>query len=148
MNDPRSRTREVLEQGYLLSLGTVDEGGVWVSDIIYISDDQFNIYWMSNPNFRHSKAIEKNPKVAGTITASQKPGELDFAVQLEGAAEKLNGPQLALVAKYLIKRGKTIPKKITNILREGYSWYKLTPTKIELIDQKNFKFEKQKITFN
>lgn len=143
MNDLKLRIKEVLDRGYLLSLGTVDDNGVWVADVIYISDEQQNIYWMSSPDFRHSKAIAKNPKVAGTITVSQKPGDLDFAIQLEGVAEKMAGPQLALAAKFLMKKGKAVPSKIIDILREGYCWYKLTPTKIELIDQKNFGFEKQ-----
>ena len=148
MIDIRKRIKEVLEQGYLLSLGTVDGAGVWVADVIYIADNDLNLYWMSDPKFRHSQAIAKNQNVAGTITASQKPSDKDFAIQLEGKAEQLDGLQFALVAKYLLKQGKPEPKKVINILREGYSWYKLSHTKIELIDQKNFGFEKQRLTKN
>ena len=146
MIDIGSRVREVLDKGYLMSLGTVDDGGVWVADIVYVADDELNIYWMSNPDFRHSKAIAKNAKVAGTITVSQKQGDLDFAVQLEGAAEKLDGARLTIATKFLMKKGKPGPSKVLNILMKGYSWYKLVPTKIELIDQKNFDFQKQKIS--
>ncbi len=145
MIDLKSRVKEVLEQGYLLSLGTIDGAGVWVADVIYVSDEKFNIYWMSSPDFRHSKAIAQNPKVAGTITVSQNRSELDFAVQLEGVAEKLSGPQLVVSTKFLLKKGKPAPSMVVNILKEGYCWYKLTPTKIELIDRKNFGFERQTV---
>lgn len=43
-NKIKNLIKEVLDQGYLMSLATVDDGGVWVSDVIYIYDDNFNIY--------------------------------------------------------------------------------------------------------
>ena len=66
-HDIKKLIKEVLEKGYLMSLGTVDEGGVWVCDVIYIFDDDLNIYWMSKDFRRHSKAILINPGIAGTI---------------------------------------------------------------------------------
>ena len=51
--DIKRLIKEVLEKGYLMSLGTVDEGGVWVSDVIYVFDDEFNLYWISDPDTRH-----------------------------------------------------------------------------------------------
>ncbi|MDP3762541.1 MAG: pyridoxamine 5'-phosphate oxidase family protein, partial [bacterium] len=79
--------KEVLNKGYLMSLATLDDGGVWASDVIYVYDDDLNIYWMSYPNVRHSEAILKNPKVAGTITASEQSGE-ELGIQFDGIAEK------------------------------------------------------------
>ena len=31
--------------------------GIWVADVIFIHDDDLNVYWMSHPECRHSKAI-------------------------------------------------------------------------------------------
>ena len=45
MFNVRERTLEVLKQTHLMSLATVDDGGVWVSDVIFIYDDNLNIYW-------------------------------------------------------------------------------------------------------
>lgn len=42
-NNNRDLIKEVLEKGYLMSLATEDDGGVWVSDVIYIYDEKFNI---------------------------------------------------------------------------------------------------------
>lgn len=148
MIDIKERIKKVLEQGYLLSLGTIDEGGPWVSDVIYISDDDFNLYWMSNTKFRHSEAIEKNNNVAGTITVSQKPGVLDFGLQIKGTSKKLEGLNLTLIAKYLKKKGKVVPDKVIDILLGGYAWYQMKPTTIELIDQENYNFDKKKIDLN
>ena len=63
--DIKARILEVLEKGYLISLATHDDGGLWVADVVYTFDDDLNIYWMSYPTVRHSKAIEDNNQAAG-----------------------------------------------------------------------------------
>ena len=71
MTNIKQKITEVLEQGYLMSLGTVDDRGVWVADVIYVFDDDLNLYWMSKTFRRHSETIDKtNSQVAGTITIS------------------------------------------------------------------------------
>ena len=146
MVDIRKRVLEVLGQTHLMSLGTIDDGGVWVADVIFIYDDDLNIYWMSSPGCRHSAAILKNNKVAGTITYSTKSKESNFGIQLEGTVEKIEGVRFDLLIKHLTKRGHKIPNisKALEIL-DGDLWYKMTPAKIELIDEANFSFDKQQL---
>ena len=88
--------KEVLEKGYLMSLATVDVGGVWVADVIYVHDDELNIYWISDSEIRHSEAILKNNKVAGAITVSG-PGENNLGIQFEGLAEKIEGSRYRFI---------------------------------------------------
>lgn len=133
--------KEVLEEGYLMSLGTVDDGGVWVADVIYVYDDQLHIYFMSDPGARHSQAILKNPNVSGTITVSGK-GEQNLGIQFSGIAEKIDGPRYDLAKKHFAKRGKPEPKESEDVL-DGDSWYMLKLKKIELISEKHFGFEKK-----
>jgi uncharacterized protein YhbP (UPF0306 family) len=134
---------EVLGKGYLMSLAIQDDGGVWVADVIYIYDDAMNIYWMSDPDVRHSQAILKNNKVAGTITVSG-PGENSLGIQFDGVAGKIEGPRYDLAKKHYSKRQKPEPKETDDVL-QGDSWYVLKPKKIELIYEKLFGFEKQKL---
>lgn len=133
--------KDVLDKGYLMSLATHDDGGVWCCDVIYVHDDDFNIYWMSDPEVRHSEAIHKNNRVAGTITISG-PKEDNLGVQFEGQAERLKGARLGLAVKHLRKRRKIVPKKVVDIL-DGDSWYVLRPKKIELTHEEFFGFDKQ-----
>ena len=139
--DFKERITEVLEKGHLISLGTVDDGGVWVADLVYIFDDELNIYWMSSPDFRHSKALLENKMVGGSITVSNYSKEDNFGIQVEGVAKKIDGDRYDLTLKHLSKRGHSIPKEDDDVLN-GYSWYVLTPTKIDLIDEKNLNFDK------
>jgi uncharacterized protein YhbP (UPF0306 family) len=140
----RQLIKEVLEKGYLMSLGTLDEGGVWVCDVIYIYDEDLNLYWMSDPDVRHSKTVLKIPKIAGTITVSL-PKEDNLGIQFEGVAKKIEGARFDLAKKHYAKRNKPTPKETDDIL-QGDSWYVLKPSRVELICEKLFGFNKQIIT--
>ena len=135
--------KEVLDQGYLMSLATTDDGGVWVADVIYVHDDELNIYWMSDPDVRHSKAIIGTKKVAGTITVNL-PKESNFGIQFEGLAEKIEGERYDLAKKHYAKRKKSEPQESDDVL-QGDSWYILKPKKIQLICEKLFGFDKKTI---
>lgn len=125
-----------------MSIATVDNGGVWVCDVIYIHDDDLNIYWMSDSDVRHSQAIIKNSRVAGSITVSGR-GEDNLGIQFEGIAGKIDGDRYDLALKHYKKRSKPTPEETDDVLR-GDSWYILKPKKIELICEKLFGFDKKK----
>jgi len=135
--------KEVLEKGYLLHLATVDDGGIWIAPVIYIFDDTLNIYWMSDPDVRHSEAVLKNPQVAGTITVSGQ-GEKNLAIQFSGVAERIDGPRFDLATKHFAKRKKPLPTETDDVL-QGDSWYVVKPKLIELINEEHFGFKKQKL---
>lgn len=141
--DIKQLVKEVLGKGYLMSMATIDGGGAWVCDVIYIHDEDLNIYWMSDPDARHSQAIVKNNSVAGTITVNGQ-GEDNLGIQFEGIAEKIDGARYDLALKHYAKRKKPTPKESDDVLRGG-SWYILKPKKIELICEKLFGFNKKKI---
>ena len=146
MIDVRGRIKEVLGQTHLMSLAVCDENGPWVADVVFIYDDDLNIYWMSDKNARHSQAIKKDNKVAGSITYSTKSKVPNFGIQFEGAAEQLEGIQFMLLIKHLAKRSYPAPdiSQATKLM-DGDVWYKLTPKKIGLIDEENFGYDRQNI---
>lgn len=133
----------VLGQGYLMSLAVQDEGGLWVSDVNFVYDDDLNIYWMSDPEFRHSKAILNNSNVAGTITINA-PKEDNFGIQFSGHAKKTDEEREDLISKYCNKKNRPNPEDNSKFLR-GYSWYMLKPDRIELICEKYYGYDKKSI---
>lgn len=144
MTDIRQRILEVLQKTHLMSLGVVDEKGPWVADVVFIFDEDLNIYWMSDPDARHSRAVRENKKAAGSITYSTRSKEPNFGLQIEGAAGQLEGVQFALLVKHLAKRNYPKPKiSDAKKLLDGDCWYKLIPKKIGLIDEENFGHERQ-----
>lgn len=144
--DLRERVKEVLAKTHLMSLATWDEDGVWVADVIFIYDDNFTFYWMSDPACRHSQAILKNGQVAGTITASADSNIPNFGIQFSGAAQKIEGPRYDLAVKHHTKRGRPAPAESDDVLH-GDSWYQLTSTKLHLIDEANFGYQAQEVVF-
>lgn len=140
----KEKIMEILKQTHLMSLGVSDKNGPWVADVIFIYDDDLNIYWMSDPEARHSKAILLNNKIAGSITHSTKSKESNLGIQFEGNAEKLEGIQFKLLIKHLAKRGYPKPdiSQAAKLL-DGDCWYKLTPTTTYLIDEENFGYDRQ-----
>ncbi len=127
-----------------MSLATMDEGGLWVADVVFVFDENFNVYWMSDPEVRHSKAIFKNTQVAGSITISNKSKEPNLGIQFSGKAEKIDGARHDLAVKHLTKRGYPEPKETDDVLR-GDSWYVLRPIKIDLVDEENYGYDKKSL---
>jgi uncharacterized protein YhbP (UPF0306 family) len=142
--DIKARIKEVLNRGYLLSLGTQDDGGVWVADVIYTYDDDLNIYWMSLPQTRHSQAIEKNGQAAGAITLTSYGEKPELGIQFAGSVQKAETIPPEAVAKYFLKQGDEVPEEGEDVLGE-HSWYVLRPTKIDLNDTENFGWHKKKL---
>jgi uncharacterized protein YhbP (UPF0306 family) len=145
MTDIKGLIRDVLERGDFVSLAILDQEGIWVFDVLYVYDDDLNLYWLSEPEVRHSRAILIHPKVAGTITVSGR-GEDNFGIQFEGRGGKIDGPRFDLAKKKSAKCNKPAPKEGDDFL-QGDSWYILKPTRIDLICEKLFRYEKQRIDF-
>ncbi len=127
-----------------MSLATIDSGGVWVADLVYVCDADFNIYWMSHDKVRHSKAISENPAVAGSITTNLRNKEPNLGIQFSGIATKIDGPRFDLAKLQMKKRGNPEPKEGDDVLK-GASWYVLKPKRIDLIDEVNLGFKKMSL---
>jgi uncharacterized protein YhbP (UPF0306 family) len=113
--------------------------------VIFIADQEWNIYWLSKTAARHSQSISKNSSVAASITVSNGQGEDNIGLQVEGVASKLAGDNLELATKHLAKRKKPAPKSLGEILNVGQSWYCLKPRRLELIYEPLFGFTKKSL---
>jgi len=137
--------RSILEKGYLMSLGVSDSSGPWVSDVLYVHNNAFEIYWLSDVSVRHSQAIEKNPLVAASISLVSSSNDKEIGLQIMGKAEKITGDVLDLSTKFRRKQGKPVPKHEGEIMAAGHSWYVLHPTKIDVIHAPLFGWEKKEL---
>jgi uncharacterized protein YhbP (UPF0306 family) len=137
--------RSILDKGYVMSLGTVDESGPWVTDLIFVHDNAFILYWISDVSVRHSLAIKKNPSVAVAVSLTNLSISEEVGVQIMGRAEKLTGDFLEIAVKHRIKRGMIPPKKEGDILGSGESWYALYPSKIDIIHTPLFGTSKKEL---
>ena len=121
-----------------MSLATSDAGGLWVADVTYVSDD-LTVYWPSHPLVRHSRALERNPFVAGSITLNTEPHQLDKGLQFSGVARRFRDDSTRVLPLYNKKR-----KNDEDVsLPQDFVWYCLQLTLIDLIYEPLFGKEKK-----
>jgi nitroimidazol reductase NimA-like FMN-containing flavoprotein (pyridoxamine 5'-phosphate oxidase superfamily) len=86
---PQDRARSLIERNSLLTLSTVDgHGRPWVSPVFYSLDDDYQVYWVSDVEARHSANIRETGAVA-IVIHDLVDGHTD-AVYIEGTAVELN----------------------------------------------------------
>ncbi|KKS03531.1 MAG: hypothetical protein UU56_C0019G0009 [Candidatus Curtissbacteria bacterium GW2011_GWA2_41_24] len=128
-------------------LATFSAKGPWVATLVFGHDANFNLYWISFDNTRHTVELEKNPQVAAAINKQPTGGGQDKGLQIEGKAMRLPEEQILGAAReYFAKRGTPhMPKTLeeVNTLTEGRSWFVLKPTKIYIYYGPLFGYERK-----
>jgi len=134
-----SEKREILdflESRKLMSVGTYYKLP-WAAPVYFLFDDDFNLFFVSNPKTKHCKNIEKNPKVSITIANSeQDPEGKKKGFQARGLAKKVTSvSEVKEIIKIWNKRG---------FVKVGYAefkkfwksrFYKIKLTDIQMFDQ-------------
>ena len=85
----QDRVRALIERNSVLTLATVDPSGhPWVSPVFYSIDDDFEIYWVSAVDARHSANVRDTGVVA--IVVHDSLDDQTDAVYIEANAVELN----------------------------------------------------------
>ena len=125
-----------LHKAKILHLATsTRDGQPWVSNVWFVADDDFNIYWISSTTRRHSHEITENQKVAASICSVREPSESDMGgLQLEGIASEVTNPlEIAKALKLYAARGiftVSQVKKFMADLHYPHRFYKIMPSTI------------------
>lgn len=83
--------KRFLNEQKLMAIATSSKDkGMWIANVYYAIDKDFNFYFVSEPSTRHSQDIHENEDVAIAI-ARFAPDNLSdrIGVQLSGKAEKI-----------------------------------------------------------
>jgi uncharacterized protein YhbP (UPF0306 family) len=151
--DVGNRVKFFLSAHHVLSLATQGPDGPHAASLFYACDG-FSLLWVSDIETRHSREIERNPRVAATIA----PDCSDFAavrgLQIAGHARRVAGDDemrrhlTVLEARFpFLKQLSAAPEK----LRQAYARtavYRLDPTKITLIDNSRGFGHKEAVEFS
>ena len=66
--DYQKLARDIIEQNQYMTLGTTSpDGKPWVSPVVYAFDKNYNFYWISLPNSKHSQNITANKNISLAI---------------------------------------------------------------------------------
>lgn len=137
-----------------LTLATTDGQAVWAASVFYASDDELNLYFVSDYRTRHSKDIAAIPRCSGTVNADVDEWLSVKGLQMKGEATVLDGLARANALRlYLVKfagvralfekpqdaNEETIAQRL-----KAANLYRFSPKWIRLIDNSRwfgYKFE-------
>ena len=109
----------------------------WSACVYYLFDDNFNLYFVSNPKTKHCVNISKNSKVSIVIVNSeQDPEGKKKGFQARGSASKVTSVgEIKEIIKAWNKRG--FVKVTYNEFKKAWKsrFYKIKLTDIQLFDQ-------------
>jgi hypothetical protein len=140
----RAAIARMLEAHNTLTLATSRDGVPWSATVFYVSDEEFNLYFVSDHRTRHAQDMVDNPRVALAINADVDNWNDVRGLQIEGEAAKVAGVERAkALALYLAKFAsvkalfeaprsadeQTIAQRLKNT-----DFWRVTPSWIRLID--------------
>lgn len=129
------KEKYIVENTFLMSLATNTTNGIWVSDVIHVTDGITpNIYWISSSHSKHSQALESLSECAISITHTQKAGEPKLGVQMRGFAKKFEGDAYALTCLHAEKQGLPKPASVAEYCGDDL-WYVFTPDVVQIFDE-------------
>ncbi|NWG16474.1 MAG: pyridoxamine 5'-phosphate oxidase family protein [Chloroflexi bacterium] len=104
MNDTQAAIRAFLEGQSTLALATSnDRGQAEVAPVFYVSDEAFNLYWLSSPDSRHSLNLAARPRAAATIYPAVWDWQDIRGLQIEGEAAVVTEMRALILARYRAK---------------------------------------------
>ena len=140
--DVRSLITDYLKGTQQMQLSTCLDNQPWTCTVYYAYDENLDLYWLSRPERRHSREIEANPNVSGTIVKQHTYGEKVRGIQFVGKAKKLTGIEAVHGMKVYSGRYSTPRERVNNILAgangEKHVVYKIIPSQYQLFDEVNF----------
>lgn len=106
-----------------LSLATCSGGRPWTCELHFGYDDALNLYFRSLGTRRHSREIDANPAVAGSIVTQHTPAEPPLGVFFEGRARRLaTRTDQSLALDCLCRRLPVDPQALSDASRPDGFW--------------------------
>ena len=141
---------EFLHKNRLMALSTYNKSP-WICTVYYAVDRDFNLYFVSSPNSKHCKDIEKNNKVACAVFDSHtKNSDNKAGVQFVGTASEVKGWDRTKVILKMWHRAAPGAEDIVNVKNMkdkviSSRVYRIKPKKIQFFNDKLYGDEETKM---
>ncbi len=111
------KAKQILEDNiYCVVASSTKDGMPWISPVFYGYDENYNIYWISDKDAKHSDIIRNNPQVSIAIFNSQLPEGKADCVYIQARVEEISDPDMAEKAvKIRDSRAKVEEFKVKNV---------------------------------
>ena len=130
MSDPdiRQVLREFLETQSTLALATVNaEGHPETAPVFYVSDDQFNLYWLSGTSVAHSVNLSAHTQVSGSVCPAVWQWEDIVGLQIRGEAQAISDERIREQILLIYLRKFQLPPSFDYMIASS-TLYVLRPT--------------------
>ena len=135
----RAEILAFLDAHTVMSLATSGADGGHAASLMYARDG-LALYWVSDPESRHSREIEADPRVAATIAPDYDDFKEIHGLQIHGRARRLDSAAARakgiarLAARYpFLKQFLSGPAELVRQMGKA-AVYRLEPERITLID--------------
>jgi uncharacterized protein YhbP (UPF0306 family) len=121
----KNHIEAIFKEEIFFTLATSYSDQPWSCALEFIHDGTFNIYWRSNNGSLHGNNIQKNNKVAGSISKIVNSNKESAGVQFSGTIVLV--PKIkyrTLTKKIEVKRNKVISQMIQKE-EDSRIWYQL-----------------------
>ena len=133
--------KQYVNSKYMMQLATANNNIPWCSTVYYVNDELLNLYWLSLPSRRHSKALTTNQFASIAIPIKFINGEKVIGIQAEGVALELVSSESYrdIILKYSEKFNRTL-EWVDDFCNDqtDHKLYKFTVSKFVLFDEENF----------
>ena len=130
MNEPdiRQVIRDFLETQSTVALATVNAAGhPETAPVFYVSDDQFNLYWLSTTQVAHSVNLSAHSQVSGSICPATWQWEDIVGLQIKGEARAISDERVPEQILLIYLRKFQLPPSFDNLIASS-TLYVLRPT--------------------
>jgi len=140
--DERALASEIeafLAAHHVVTLATGDGDSVHAASLMYAHED-FVLYWVSNPDTRHSREIEANAQVAATVAPDYSDFRVIRGLQIAGVAARITAPQdverarTLMAQRYAFLRELALGPEALRAAAAKAGYYALRSKRITLID--------------
>jgi uncharacterized protein YhbP (UPF0306 family) len=129
-----AKFQSFLGQRISMSVATTSPtGSPRVADVYFVSDADLNLYFYSDPASRHSRNIQRDPRVAVTTRIDSMDWHEIRGLQMDGIAEVMDAPDEHGQAWELMCAKFPFYRSFTDAVA-SLKMYRITPKRIRWID--------------
>ncbi len=139
------RIREVIQTVRVMQLATAQDNRPWCCNLLFATDENLHLYWVSMADSRHSQELTTNPHVAAAIKI-QEPPKLRVGLQIEGdAAVVTDATEVQRIVRLYADRFELGDEWYNDFVagKNPHNIYCLTPSRIALFDKEAFPESRQ-----
>ena len=119
--DKIEKAKKIISEILYITLATSSKGGgPWNTPVYSSYDENYNFFWVSSPESRHSKNIKENNRIAIVIYNSTDPEGTGRGVYIQATAhEVIDEKEIEKALGLLYGRKNKAPKPITDFLGDS-----------------------------